>query len=117
MAEETGRLAALGHELVVYDSPLLYEVGLDGAVSLVVVVFAPPEAQLARLAARDGLSRAEAEARLAAQLPIAEKAARADVVIDNSEAAGPLDRKAAALVADLRGGLARRLPSGRPARY
>jgi dephospho-CoA kinase len=117
MQAETARLAAAGHDLVVYDSPLLYEVGLDAAVSLVVVVYAPRRAQLARLQARDGLSRVQAEARLAAQLPIEEKAARADVVVDNADEARPLDGPAARLVADLRAGLGRRLPSAPPARY
>jgi len=117
MEAETARLAAAGHDLVVYDSPLLYEAGLEGAVSLVVVVYAPREAQLARLQARDGLSRAEAEARLAAQLPIEEKAGRADAVVDNADDGRPLDAPAARLVADLRAGLGRRLPSAPPARY
>ncbi|HET9553129.1 MAG TPA: dephospho-CoA kinase [Anaeromyxobacteraceae bacterium] len=117
MQAETARLEAAGHDLAFYDTPLLYEVGLDAAVALVVVVWAPPEAQLARLAARDGLSRAEAEARLAAQLPVAEKAARADVVIDNADDGAPLGPKAARLLADLRAGLGRRLPSAPPARY
>jgi len=117
MEAETARLAAAGHDLVVYDSPLLYEAGLEGAVSLVVVVYAPREAQLARLQARDGLSRAEAEARLAAQLPIEEKAGRADAVVDNADDGRPLDAPAARLVADLRAGLGRRLPSASPARY
>ena len=85
--------------------------------ALVVVVTAPPEAQLARLVARDGLTRAEAEARLAAQLPVAEKAARADVVVDNADADAPLGPKAARLLADLAAGLGRRLPSQPPRRY
>jgi dephospho-CoA kinase len=117
MAAETTRLAGAGHDLAFYDTPLLYEVGLDGDMALVVVVFAPPEAQLARLARRDGLSRGDAEARLAAQWPIAEKAARADVVIDNADDGAPLAPKAAALLADLRAGLGRRLPSAPPRRY
>lgn len=117
MQAETARLAEAGHELAFYDTPLLYEVGLEGAVALVVVVFAPPEAQLSRLMARDGLDRPAAQARLAAQLPVAEKAARADVVVDNSDDGAPLEAKAARLVADLRAGLGRRLPSEAPRRY
>lgn len=117
MEAETARLAAAGHDLAFYDTPLLYEVGLEPAMALVVVVVAPPEAQLARLRARDGLTAAEAQARLAAQLPVAEKAARADVVVDNADASAPLDDKAARLVADLRAGLGRRLPSQPPRRY
>ena len=117
MVAETARLEAAGHDLVFYDTPLLYEVGLDQAMALVVVVWAPRQAQLRRLAARDGLSTAEAEARLGAQLPVDEKAARADVVIDNADETRPLGPRAARLVADLRGGLGRRLPGSAAARY
>jgi dephospho-CoA kinase len=117
METETARLGAAGHDLVFYDSPLLYEAGLESAVSLVVVVYAPRQAQLHRLQARDGLSPGEAEARLAAQLPIDGKAARSDAVVDNSDEARPLDEVAARLVKDLRAGLGRRLPTAPPARY
>jgi dephospho-CoA kinase len=117
MVAETARLEAAGHDLAFYDAPLLYEVGLDRAMALVVVVSAPRPAQLRRLAARDGLSGAEAEARLAAQLPVDEKAARADVVVENADETQPLGLKAARLVADLRAGLGRRLPGNPPARY
>ena len=44
---------------------------------------APREVQLARLVAQRGLSRAEANLRIDAQPPQAEKVAQADVVIDN----------------------------------
>jgi len=117
MAEETRRLAAEGHDLAFYDVPLLYEVGLDRQVDCVVVVWAPRELQLARLAARDGMPAAEAEARLAAQLPVDEKAARADVVVRNDGDLASLRRKAAPLLAALRAGLGRRLPNAPPARY
>jgi dephospho-CoA kinase len=117
MEVETTRLAAAGHDLAFYDAPLLFEVGLEPSMALVVVVHAPPDAQLARLMARDGLTLPEAQARLAAQLPVAEKAARADVVVDNSDAEAPLMAKATRLVADLRAGLGRRLPSAPPRRY
>jgi dephospho-CoA kinase len=117
MVAETARLASAGHDLAFYDAPLLFEVGLDRAMALVVVVAAPPEVQVRRLAARDGLSRAEAEARLAAQLPVAEKEARADVVVENGDEGVPLGPRAARLLADLRAGLGRRLPSAPPRRY
>jgi dephospho-CoA kinase len=117
MAAEAARLEAAGHDLVFYDTPLLYEVGLDEAMALVVVVWAPRQAQLRRLALRDGLSPAEAEARLRAQLPVDEKAARADVVVENADETAPLGPKAARLVAALRAGLGRRLPGSAPARY
>jgi dephospho-CoA kinase len=117
MGEETARLAALGHDLAFYDTPLLFEVGLEGSLDSVVVVWAPPAVQRARLGARDGLSPDEAGARLAAQLPIDEKAARADFVVPNVGLPGELDGKAARLIADLRRGLGRKLPNAPPLRY
>jgi dephospho-CoA kinase len=117
MLEETARLQAAGHDLAFYDTPLLYEVGLEAAMALVVVVWAPRQVQLRRLARRDGLSAAEAEARLAAQLPADEKAARADVLVENGDEEEPLGPRAARLLAGLRAGLGRRLPGNPPARY
>lgn len=116
-AAETARLEAAGEPLVFYDTPLLYEAGLDAGMELVVVVEAPRQAQLRRLAARDGLSPAQAEARLQAQWPIERKAALADAVIENGDETLPLGPKAARLLADLKAGLGRRLPGGAPARY
>lgn len=63
--------------------PLLYEAGWEGDFSLVGCVASARETQLARMTARRGYSREEALGRLAAQLPIEDKAARADFVIRN----------------------------------
>jgi dephospho-CoA kinase len=116
MLAETARLAAAGHDLVFYDAPLLFEVGLDAVLDSVVVVWAPRDVQRARMVRRDGVAPAEADARLAAQLPIDEKAARADFVVDNGreEDLGP---KAERLLADIRRGLGRKLPNAPPVRY
>jgi dephospho-CoA kinase len=117
VAAETARLAAEGHDLAFYDVPLLYERGLDQEVDCVVVVHAPPAVQVARLRARDGLGQAEAEARLDAQLPIDEKARRADVVVSNEGDIASLRARAGPLLQALRSGLSRRLPNAPPARY
>ena len=80
------RFAALegeGVRLAAYDVPLLFEVGLDQALRPVVVVAASEATQLARIMARDGLSQDAATARIRAQLPLAEKRARADYVLEN----------------------------------
>lgn len=61
--------------------PLLYEAGLDGLCSTVWCASLDRETQLARLMARDGFTRAEAENRLRSQMDTAEKARRANVVI------------------------------------
>ncbi len=82
-AQQMSDALASGAPLVVYDVPLLYENGLEQSLPEVVVVWARPETQRSRIARRDQLSPEEIEARLAAQLPLADKAARADRVIDN----------------------------------
>lgn len=70
--------------VVVQMIPLLVETGQAGAFDLVVVVDVPAGLQTLRLIERDGLTRAEADARLAAQAGRAQRLAAADVVIDNS---------------------------------
>lgn len=69
--------------VVVHDIPLLAENGLADRFDTVIVVEADREIRLARLAER-GLTRAEAEARMAAQATDEQRRAVADVVLDNS---------------------------------
>lgn len=82
-AEHTQALAARGVPEVFYDAPLLIEnqlhLGMDG----VLLVWAPPEVQRARLILRDGLSPEAAEARIASQLPLEEKRRHATWEVDN----------------------------------
>jgi dephospho-CoA kinase len=81
--ERLAALACAGEPLACSEVPLLFEKGLDGEVRPVVVVSVPEALQRERARRRDGSSDAEVSARLAAQLPLAEKARRADYVIDN----------------------------------
>lgn len=80
-------LGAAGEPLACYEVPLLFEKGLDAGLRPVVVVAVSEPLQIERARRRDGSSEADVRARLAAQLPLAAKVARADYVIDNS---GPL---------------------------
>jgi dephospho-CoA kinase len=73
-----------GSGVLIVDIPLLYENARTGTVEAVIVVWVDPETQLRRLGERDGLTIAEARQRIAAQMPLDEKRARADLVIDNS---------------------------------
>ena len=77
-------LAAEGVTLACYEAALLVENGLMEAFRPLVVMSLPAEMQRARLMARDGIEETAAEQRLAAQLPLSEKVAVADFVIDNS---------------------------------
>ncbi len=82
--EKTQALAAQGVARVIYDAPLLIENGLHHGMDGVLLVWAPRELQKARLMARDGLDAAEAEARIAAQLPLDDKRQHATWLVDNS---------------------------------
>lgn len=76
--------AQQGARIVVYDAPLLYEAGADTQVDRVVVVVVDEATQLRRLMLRDGLDRVAAKARIDSQMPLVQKIARADYVIDNN---------------------------------
>jgi dephospho-CoA kinase len=96
--------------VVIWDAAVLIESGGAKRVDRLVVVFADPATQLARLMARDGMSADEARARIATQMPVAEKAKLADYVIDNSGARVDTERQVrevyARLLADLKARLA-----------
>jgi dephospho-CoA kinase len=69
------------YRFAIADIPLLYEVGRDRDFDAVIVTAADPDVQLRRVMQRDGATETEAQQRIDAQLPIAEKVARADFVI------------------------------------
>jgi dephospho-CoA kinase len=82
---ELARLAALDPEgVALVDVPLLFESGWDRRYHVTLVVYVPPATQMARLMARDQVDEAQARAALSAQMPLADKRARAHFVIDNS---------------------------------
>ncbi|HYN06591.1 MAG TPA: dephospho-CoA kinase [Vicinamibacterales bacterium] len=86
--------------VAIADIPLLFETGRHQAFDVIVVAACPPDRQLERLTAR-GLTREDAERRIAAQLHIDKKIQRADYVIDTSgsfpETDAQVDRVWAAL--------------------
>ena len=75
---------ASGADLVLGVIPLMYETQWEDYFDGVAVVNITPKLQLERLVARDGLTVDEAHARINSQMPLAEKVAKADFVIDNS---------------------------------
>lgn len=66
-----------GKKVCVLNVPLLYETAMDVMCDEVWVVSLPLEKQIVRLMNRDSLTREQALARIDAQMPIAEKEARA----------------------------------------
>ncbi|KAI0312212.1 CoaE-domain-containing protein [Amylostereum chailletii] len=87
-----------GERVCVLDVPLLIEAGIWKWVGKVVVVYCSAEIQLQRLQRRDGSTRDAAMARLRAQIPITEKLAYADQVIENSGGARELEDQVSAFV-------------------
>jgi dephospho-CoA kinase len=69
---------------VVLVVPLLFEAEMTDLATEIWVVSCSAEQQLRRMIERDRLSLEQAQARINSQLPLAEKVARADVVLDNS---------------------------------
>ena len=61
--------ATLNKPIGVASIPLLYETGREGDFDVVVATVCPPEQQLQRIVARDGISEEQAAQRIAAQLP------------------------------------------------
>jgi dephospho-CoA kinase len=79
---------AAGRRTVLLDIPLLFEVGAESRVDVLIVVSAPAELQRARLLARPGMDAERASAMIARQVPDAEKRRRAHFIIDTG---GSLD--------------------------
>lgn len=73
-----------GTRAVVLDIPLLFESKLTHFVEKILVVSVRPDVQIDRLMKRNTLSKKEAESRIASQIPVQEKEALADAVIDNN---------------------------------
>ena len=63
--------------------PLLFEVGWDREFDIICTITSPVEQQIERMISTRGYTREEALARIAAQMPVEEKAARSHYVIHN----------------------------------
>ena len=81
--DEIAAASAEGIPVTILDVPLLFETGMDVLCDETWTMSVPPEVQLERVCARDGLSEEQAQARIASQLPMAERNARADRVISS----------------------------------
>ena len=78
--------------------PLLFETHWDEDYDIICCVRSARETQVARMTETRGYTREEAEARLAAQMPVEEKAAKSHYVIDNDGSSEELKLKVAEFV-------------------
>jgi dephospho-CoA kinase len=101
-----GKEAIAAHQdtdapFLLYEAPLLVEIGLYRAFPALVVVSLEPARQLERLMAREQCSESDAQARIDSQLPLAEKVKVADFVIDNGGTPQETERQVRAIHGEL----------------
>lgn len=84
LAEQQAEAVAGGADVVVHDIPLLFESRDPSKFDATLLVYAPPEVQRRRLVELRRMSPEDADARIAAQLPMEEKRRRATFVLDNT---------------------------------
>ncbi len=94
---------AAGGRMRVEIVPLLFECHWEGDYDIIVCVSSPRSVQVERMTATRGYTEEHAEARLAAQIPVEEKAARSDYVVVNGGSAENLKEEARRLVDWLKG--------------
>ncbi|MBI1912871.1 MAG: dephospho-CoA kinase [Deltaproteobacteria bacterium] len=90
--------------VIIVDIALLIEVGLHKDMTKVMVVYSDEKTQIERLRKRDNLSEEEAQQRLKAQMPMAEKLGYADYVIDNTGTAEQTKERVKQLYSELKKG-------------
>lgn len=104
-AESERRFAAAeaaGEPAVVYDMPLLVELGMHRDMDLTVVVDVDAEERIRRLTGSRGLDEADARARIAQQIDTDTRNAAADVIIDNNGAEADLKPQVERLIKRIR---------------
>ncbi len=82
--------------------PLLFEAGWESDWEIIVCLVSSRESQISRLINNRGMSKEQALKRVAAQMPIEEKAARSDLVVTNNAGKEELAQEAARIVALLK---------------
>lgn len=94
IGEQLAELAAQGHDTAIVDAALHAENGKlpDGMAGLI-LVDAPEETRVRRMVEYRGMTREQAESRIAAQTPPVKKRAIADWVIENNDTIEVLDQQ------------------------
>jgi dephospho-CoA kinase len=104
--EQDALLAAIKEKdpcsVVVVEFPLLFELSFQKRFDTIIVVYVSRHVQITRAKERDGLSEREVENRLRAQIPLDEKRAHADYLIDNDGSFGNTREQVRSVMRELR---------------
>ncbi|MED3994316.1 dephospho-CoA kinase [Peribacillus frigoritolerans] len=100
MRLKTEAALSSGEETVFMDIPLLFESKLTFMVDKTLLIYVDEQVQLKRLMNRNGLSETEALARINSQMPLADKKALADAVIDNNGDINETKRQVKAILSE-----------------
>lgn len=84
MQADADRFRSTQTQPIIMVIPLLFETNMTHLVDQIWVITAPPDRQLQHLITRDHLTPTQAQARINAQMPIEQKCAQAQVILDNS---------------------------------
>lgn len=88
LEENIATCRKMGSLIVVLDVPLLFEVGAEKLADITVCTTSPREVQIERMRTRSGLGYEQAVKRIESQMPLSQKEALSDVVLDTNK---PLD--------------------------
>lgn len=92
--DEIEAAAGEGYRVAILDVPLLFECGMDVLCDETWTMSADPKVQIERICERDGLSEAQAAARIAGQMSMEERNSRANKVIGSDR---PIEKTRAEL--------------------
>ena len=101
-AESRSRISEAHSQIVVYVIPLLVESNSDLPFDYVVTVEAPVNDQINRMMQTRGMAREQAEARIAAQASPAQRAQRADAILNSNQSLDLLLKDAGDLFSKLK---------------
>lgn len=102
MIRKIRTLGAEGVPFIILSVPLLFETGMDALCDETWCLALPAEEQLKRVMARDGMTREEAAARIASQMPLEEKCRRASLTIRTNRPIEATQAELASLLRDVR---------------